>query len=316
MDGPNDEGLAPSAIASSKDTLNRSSIVAVDSVNIVPLVQVKAEFLADVVLRGNEAHGEDDEVSGPLSLGSLDGTRPLGGDFNVLGDEALDIAIVVADELLGHDGVDAGVLSEDGLDLGVTVIQAKDARPLWPRIVRSTLHGRLRHELKIGHRLAAVAHGGSDAIGTRVAASDHDNVLPGGSDEGVLLPLRFQGALLGHEEAFLVLGEEFHGKVHALQVAAGNGQVAGLGSTDGKGKGVVVGTELVDVDVAADVGVRDEIDTLLAEEVDAAVDSLLLELHVGDAVHEQTADAVGPFVDGDLMSHLVELIGGGEAGGA
>ena len=113
MDGPNYEGLAPSAIASSKDTLNRSSIVAVDSVNIVPLVQVKAEFLADVVLRGNEAHGEDDEVSGPLSLGSLDGTRPLGGDFNVLGDEALDIAIVVADELLGHDGVDAGVLSEE-----------------------------------------------------------------------------------------------------------------------------------------------------------------------------------------------------------
>ena len=284
--------------------------------NVISLVQVKPELLADVILRRNEAHGKDYEVSGPFPFGTLDGTWALGGNFDVLGDQAFDITIVVTDELLGHDGVDAGVLAEDGLDLGVAVVNAEDARPLGPRVVRCTLHGRLRHELEIGYRLAPVAHGGSNTIGARVTASDHDDVLPGGSDKGVLVPLRFQGSLLGHEEALLVLREELHGKVNALEVAARNGQVTRLGSADGEGKGVVVGPELVDVDVTADIGVRNELNALLSEKVDAAVDGLLLELHVGDAVHEKTPDAIGPLVDGDLMTHLVELVGCGKAGGS
>ena len=284
--------------------------------NIVSLVQVKPELLADVILRRNEAHGKDDQVSGPFPFGTLDGTWALGSDFDVLGDEAFDITVVVADELLGHDGVDAGVLSEDSLDLGVAVVNAEDARPLGPRVVRCTLHGRLRHELEIGHRLAPMAHRGSNTIGARVTASDHDDVLPGGSDKGVFVPLRFQGSLLGHEEALLVLREEFHGKVNALEVAARNGQVTRLGSADGEGKGVVVGPKLVDVDVTADIGVRNERNALLSEKVDAAVDGLLLELRVRDAVHEKPPDAICPLVDGDLMTHLVELVGCGKASGS
>jgi hypothetical protein len=35
----------------------------------------------------------------------------------------------------------------------------------------------------------------------------------------------------------------------------------------------------------------------------------------GNAIHEQAAHAVGPLVDGDRVSGLVELVGAGEAGG-
>ena len=54
-----------------------------------------------------------------------------------------------------------------------------------------------------------------------------------------------------------------------------------------------------------------------AQQVDAALhDFLLVELHVGNAIHEQSADAVVAFEDGDGVAGLVELVGAGEAGGA
>jgi hypothetical protein len=50
--------------------------------------------------------------------------------------------------------------------------------------------------------------------------------------------------------------------------------------------------------------------------IDAALHQAFVELHVGDAVHEQAADAVGAFEDGDEMAGAVELGGGAEAGRA
>src|SRR5262249_9575524 len=52
------------------------------------------------------------------------------------------------------------------------------------------------------------------------------------------------------------------------------------------------------------------------QEVDAALDDPLVQLHVGDAVHEQAADAVGPLEHGDPVAGAVELGGGGQPGRA
>ena len=58
----------------------------------------------------------------------------------------------------------------------------------------------------------------------------------------------------------------------------------------------------------------DELDALGFHQVDAAQhDLLLVELHVGDAVHEQAADAVGALEDRDRVAGPVELGGGGQA---
>ena len=52
-------------------------------------------------------------------------------------------------------------------------------------------------------------------------------------------------------------------------------------------------------------------------QVDAALhDLLLVELHVGNAIHEQAADAVLALEDGDAVAGLVELVGAGETGRA
>ena len=42
----------------------------------------------------------------------------------------------------------------------------------------------------------------------------------------------------------------------------------------------------------------------------------LVQLHVGDTVHQQAADPIGPLVDGHIMSDLIQLSGGSQSGGA
>ena len=50
-------------------------------------------------------------------------------------------------------------------------------------------------------------------------------------------------------------------------------------------------------------------------QVDAALDYLLVKLHVGDAVHQQASYAVRPLVYGDRVTRLVELGGAGQTSG-
>jgi hypothetical protein len=58
-------------------------------------------------------------------------------------------------------------------------------------------------------------------------------------------------------------------------------------------------------------------DAFVFEQLHAAEDDfLLVELHVGDAIHEEAAGTVGTLEDGDGVAGFVELRGGAEAGGA
>src|SRR4030088_3776443 len=52
----------------------------------------------------------------------------------------------------------------------------------------------------------------------------------------------------------------------------------------------------------------------IAQQLLAALHSLLLDLEVGDAVDQQAAHPVVAVVDRDLVSLAAELLGGGEAG--
>ena len=152
-----------------------------------------------------------------------------------------------------------------------------------------------------------MAHRGAHAVGAGVAAADDDDVLAGGADR----------ALAAREDGLGVGREELHREVDALEVAALDGQVTRLGGAGADDGGVVFLEEYLGLDVLADVGVADELDALLLHELDAAEDDLLLvELHVGDAVHEETARTVGALEDGDTVAGEVELRGGGETGGA
>mmetsp|Transcript_90221 Transcript_90221/g.255078 ORF Transcript_90221/g.255078 Transcript_90221/m.255078 type:complete len:770 (-) Transcript_90221:2977-5286(-) len=111
--------------------------------------------------------------------------------------------------------------------------------------------------------------------------------------------------------------QELHGLDDVLQVApSGVPHVAPLRRACREDHTVVLCAQLRQRDVLADLGVVLEHDALLREEVQAALDlPLLVQLHGGDAVHQQASPAVGPLDDLHHVARAVELLRSGEAGG-
>src|SRR6266550_2977465 len=57
-----------------------------------------------------------------------------------------------------------------------------------------------------------------------------------------------------------------------------------------------------------------ELNALGSHQIGAPLNHSLFQLHVGYAVHQQTADPVGPFEDGNPMTRAIKLRCAGEAG--
>ncbi len=104
--------------------------------------------------------------------------------------------------------------------------------------------------------------------------------------------------------------------MHAVELATGRLEIALDARSDRDHDRVVVGMELLRVDVAPDLRVVLELHALLLEDLHAAVDHPLLELGVGHAKADQTARGLVALIDRDVVADLVELLGGGKAGGA
>ena len=162
--------------------------------------------------------------------------------------------------------------------------------------------------------------------------ADHDDVLALRRQEVAVLEV-------GVEQALGVAREEVHREMDAGELVTARrraGRIERHGRSGGQHERVevvaqrggvdeaqiaVLQHDLVDVAgrevlAAAHVYPRDEGDALLAQQIDPPVDDVLAELHVGDAVHQQAADAVGALVDGHVVADRVQLVGAGQAGGA
>ena len=114
-------------------------------------------------------------------------------------------------------------------------------------------------------------------------------------------------------DAPVLLRQELHGEMDAVEVAAGDRQVARLLGAAGENDRVVLLQQLGDVEFDADMDVAVEGDALGLHLRDAAVDVVLLHLEVGDAVAEQAAGLGVLLVDVDVVAGAGELLGAGEA---
>ena len=79
---------------------------------------------------------------------------------------------------------------------------------------------------------------------------------------------------------------------------------------------VEIAAKIFDRNFRADFGVGDELHALGGHLFKAAIDDVLFELELGNAVAKQSADAVGFFVDRDGVAGAAELLRCGESGGA
>ena len=132
------------------------------------------------------------------------------------------------------------------------------------------------------------------------------------------LPSAEMGApfLAAIEQALGVGLEKFHGEMNALEAAAFDGQIARLGGAGAEDDGIKLAQEIFGGIILADFGVGEKVDAFRRHLVDAALDEFFVQLHVGNAIHEQAAKTVGAFENGDEMPGAIELGGGAEAGRA
>jgi hypothetical protein len=306
VDTPNNQRLTATAITSGEDTRKIGVVLARRSLDVLASILLNL-VTKNTSLRAKETHREQDKVSreellATLNLLHVPTARSTLGPLNTDSVDTLDLASAIVDEVLRKNTVLTRVLAHVGLDLGVTVVNTVDTGPLRPGVVTSTLGRRLRKQLKVDNRLGTVTNGSTDTVVTSVTTTNDNNVLVLGRDVLAVRKTRV-------EKRFGVLVQELHGEVDTLQVAARNGQVSGDGGTSGKDNGVMLGSKGLEGNITLtnrDTG--DKVDALSSHEVNTALDDVLIELHVGDTIHEQTTDTVGSLVDGDTVASLVQLV--------
>ncbi len=115
--------------------------------------------------------------------------------------------------------------------------------------------------------------------------------------------------------AAVALLEKLHREVDALEIAAGDRQIARLSGAAAENNGVVLGAELVAGDVDTRVDAGSEADTLGTHLVDAPIDEVLLHLEVGNAVTQKAADAVVALEHRHVVTLAGELLCSGETRG-
>ncbi len=319
-DSPDDEGLTASHITCGEDGRDGGHVVFV-GFDISAGVFFEAELIdGSVVFGAYEAHSEEAEVAAHFEVGAGDfghGEAAIGG-FGPIESGAVEFCedAVVSVEFSGVDGVVAdfggfafvfSLLEDDGLFVGGG--GAEDHRPGRPGHIGGAFLWGFGEEFELGDGGGALSEGGAEAVGAGVAAAEDDDVFIFGVDE-----------LIGGYGVALVsavlLGEVIHGEVDAFELSSRDVEVAGFGGAAAEDDGVEVTAEVVEFDIETDVGVGEEGDSFGLEEVDTAVDDLFFEFEIGDAVGEESADAVGAFEDGDGVPGLVELSGAGESGGS
>ena len=193
-----------------------------------------------------------------------------------------------------------------------------------PGIVVGALGGRLVEQLKVDDIRAAVPQRGADAVRAGVAAADHDHVLVLGGEVLAVLEI-------GIEQTLGVAREEIHREMNTLEVTTGiaAGRVKRFGRTGGHQHGIEILLQIVGVDVLhlaaalfhdlrhvagfelvlfTNVRAGDELHALVAHEIDAALNDVLVQLHVRDTVHQQAANAVGAFINRHGVADFVQLI--------
>ena len=136
---------------------------------------------------------------------------------------------------------------------------------------------------------------GPQAVGAGIAAAEDDDALASGGDDLVL------GDVVAGNDAVL-RGQEVHRQVDAVELAPGDGEIAGVGRAAGEADGVEFVQQVARVHVDADVDAGAEDDALGLHLLEAAVDEALLHLELGDAVAEEAADAVVALEDGDVVA--------------
>ena len=245
-----------------------------------------AERIEHAMLGARKAASHQHQLRRDLPLRALDRRRLARRPIERMNLKPAHVPVAIQEHALRVSAPFTQVIALKRNSLLLAVIGLLHVGPLGPRIGGRTHLGRAGAVFQLAHRARTLAHCRAHAVVARVAAADDDDVFALGADSR-LAALEQRARLLGEiidrvdhvtrGEAFL----EAFGANTACRTRARrhDNRVEFLGkphSHRGIGR----------------VGVQAKLDAKLCHKLDTARDHRLLELHVGDTVHEKAARTV------------------------
>src|ERR1700687_5150531 len=113
--------------------------------------------------------------------------------------------------------------------------------------------------------------------------------------------------------SLVLLREEFHRIVNPLQFASGNFQITWMLGAARQDDSIEFTTQIFDRDVVAHLSVRNKFHALGGHLLEAAIDDVLFQLELGDAITKQSTDAICFFVDHNRMPGATQLLRRGQS---
>ena len=211
------------------------------------------------------------------------------------------VAGFILQKLLDGGLVHTRVLAKLGNALGLAVVHLQHPGPLRPRVCSGALDRGLRHHFQCHQVGAALPQGSALTVVASVAAANDQHVFTGCIDGPAVSKTRVQQAL-GHA------GQVVHRKVYALGVPAGHVQVPGLFCAAAQHHGIKICQQLLGGHCTAHIHAGAEHHTLGLHQLDPALNDCLVQLHVGDAVHQKAAHAVGTLKHRNGVAALVQVL--------
>src|SRR4029077_15201349 len=308
VDRPHDQRLAATSVAGAEHALH-GACVGLGRLDVAPWVLLHAQLVEQLLFGMQEAHRQQHQLRLQLALGARhrsEWRRGLG-----LGDvQRGDPAVAIVGEAGRHDRV--VLLAGVGLlRLLHRIAEAVLQRPLRPRrAIVGTARRRLGQKLQLRDRARALPQRGGRAVRARVATADHHDVAVLGAD----LPLRRRlgdrrsGTKLPRHPA-VALVEVVHREVHASQLPARHGQVAGHARACRKHDRVELAAQLLHAHVAPDVDAAAQLDSLLDQLLHAALHDGLFDLEVRDPEAHQPTDRLVALEQRHAMAGAAQLLG-------
>ena len=209
------------------------------------------------------------------------------------GFESVNPACLIRQDLFHCGLIDPGIASLAVNSFHLAIVRPQGPRPFRPWIVCGPVHRRSRHHFQLRHADASLPQGSTHTVIARIAAADHNHVLSFCACFGYSA---FQHRLRCR-------CQEVHCKHHALGIHMLHVQGAGLPRAAAQQHRVII-LEFFSLRF----GIQFKPDTLRLHQADPAFHNALGQLHVRNAVHQQSAGAVCFFNHSHFMPQLVQQV--------
>ena len=166
--------------------------------------------------------------------------------------------------------------------------------------------GRLAEQLDLGDRGRPLPVRLRHAVGARVAAADHHDVLA----------RRGQPAARSARDRTRAVVQVLHREVHAVELPARHRQVARNARAGRDDDGIVALPQLRRAEILADVHAEAKLDTFGDQLLDTPLHEALLDLELGHTEAHEAAGSLVALVDDDVLTRARELLRAGEPGRA